>query len=113
MAGGEWLWVDVLKQAMERRAAWHGPVREGRKGIVVPISAVLQLRVQQLSLLPTPQVPRILLVPEVPSLTSAYASSTLAGASGGVEQHAVSGQRQRDPVPAHAERELHQSHGGR
>lgn len=50
--------------------------------------------------------------PELPSLTAAHAPLTFAGASGGVEQHAVSGQRQRDPVPAHAERELHQSHGG-
>ena len=99
-------------EAIKRRAAWHELVREGRKGIALPVPSILQLRVQQLSLPPIPPSPKILLVPEVLSLTSAHAPLTLAGASGGVEQHAVSGQRQRDPVPAHAERELHQSHGG-
>lgn len=81
-------------KAITRKAAWHELVKEGQKGIALPIPSTLQLRVQQLSLPPVPQVLMILLAPQVPSLTSVHAPLTLAGASGGVEQHAVSGQRQ-------------------
>lgn len=44
-------------EAIKCRAAWHELVREGRKGIALPIPTILQLRVQWLSLPPIPPSP--------------------------------------------------------
>lgn len=89
---GECVWVDAETEAIKCKAAWLKLSREGWKRIAFPISPVLHLRVQKLALLPIPKIPMVPLVPEI--LTNAHAPLTLAGASGGVEQHAVSGQRQ-------------------
>lgn len=72
---GKWLRVDVLKQAITRKAAWHELVREGQKGIALPIPSTLQLRVQQLSL---PLVPQVLMIPDICSC-SPYSCRCLRG----------------------------------